>query len=62
MIERYKIAPDRVSVIPRAIDTAKFSPAAVSADRVAALRRTWGVPPQMRVVLVPGRIAPWNGQ
>jgi glycosyltransferase involved in cell wall biosynthesis len=62
MIERYKIAPDRVSVIPRAIDTAKFSPAAVSADRVVTLRRTWGLPPQTHVVLVPGRIAPWNGQ
>ena len=62
MIERYKIAPDRISVIPRAIDTANFNPAAVSADRVATLRRAWGLPPQTRVVLVPGRIAPWNGQ
>ena len=33
-----------------------------SADRIAALRRVWGILPQMRVVLVPGRIAPWNGQ
>jgi len=62
MIERYKIAGDRITVIPRAIDTARFSPAAVSADRIAALRRTWGILSQMRVVLVPGRIAPWNGQ
>ncbi len=62
MIARYKIAPDRISVIPRAADTATFSPAAVSADRVAALRRAWGLPPQMRVVLVPGPIAPSNGQ
>jgi glycosyltransferase involved in cell wall biosynthesis len=62
MIERYKIPPDRITVIPRAVDTARFSPAAVSADRIAALRRVWGILPQMRVVLVPGRIAPWNGQ
>jgi glycosyltransferase involved in cell wall biosynthesis len=62
MIERYKIAADRITVIPRAVDTATFSPAAVSADRIAALRRLWGILPQMRVVLVPGRIAPWNGQ
>jgi glycosyltransferase involved in cell wall biosynthesis len=62
MIERYKLAPDRITVIPRAVDTARFSPAAVNADRVAALRRAWGVLPQMRVVLVPGRMAPWNGQ
>jgi glycosyltransferase involved in cell wall biosynthesis len=62
MIERYKLKSDRITVIPRAVDTASFSPAAVSADRIAALRRVWGVLPDMRVVLVPGRVAPWNGQ
>jgi glycosyltransferase involved in cell wall biosynthesis len=62
VIERYKLAPDRITVIPRAVDTVSFDPAAVSADRIAALRRVWGILPQTRVVLVPGRIAPWNGQ
>lgn len=62
MIERYRIANDRVIVIPRRIDTAAFSPAAVHSDRVAALRRSWGILPNHRVVLVPGRVAPWNGQ
>jgi glycosyltransferase involved in cell wall biosynthesis len=62
MIERYKIAPERITVIPRSVDTAKFNPAAVSADRIAAMRRVWGVLPHMRVVLVAGRIAPRNGQ
>ncbi len=62
MIERYKIPAERITVIPRSVDTTTFSPAAVSGDRIAALRRAWGVLPQMRVVLVPGRIAPWSGQ
>jgi glycosyltransferase involved in cell wall biosynthesis len=62
MIDRYKLKPDRITVIPRTVDTAAFSPAAVSGDRVAALRRAWGVLPELRVVLVPGRVAPWNGQ
>src|SRR5690606_33735145 len=62
MIERYRIPPERISVIPRAVDTAVFSPAAVSSDRIAALRRSWGILPHIRVVLVPGRLAPWNGQ
>jgi glycosyltransferase involved in cell wall biosynthesis len=62
MIERYKIAPDRITVIPRAVDTARFSPQAVNGERVAALRRAWGVLPHMRVVLITGRVAPWNGQ
>jgi glycosyltransferase involved in cell wall biosynthesis len=62
MIARYKLAPERITVIPRAIDTETFSAAAVNADRIAALRRVWGVLPEVRVVLVPGRLAPWNGQ
>lgn len=62
MIERYKLPADRITVIPRAVDTAMFNPAAVSAERIAGMRRVWGVLPEMRVVLVPARIAPWNGQ
>ena len=62
MIARYKIPPDRISVIPRSIDTAIFNPALVRSERVAALRRTWGVLPNVRVVLAPGQIAAGNGQ
>jgi glycosyltransferase involved in cell wall biosynthesis len=62
MIERYKIPVDRVTVIPRAVDVAMFDPAKVSANRVAAVQRAWGILPRMRVVLVPDRIAPSNGQ
>ena len=62
MIDRYGIPSERITVIPRSVDTARFNPAAVSADRIAAMRRTWGVLPEMRVVLITGRIAPWNGQ
>ena len=62
MIARYKIPSERITVIPRSVDTARFSPAAVSAHYIAALRRAWGVLPEMRVVLITGRIAPWNGQ
>lgn len=62
MIERYKIPPERITVIPRAVETARFNPAAVSADRIASIRRTWGLLPHMRVVLVTGRLTPGNGQ
>jgi glycosyltransferase involved in cell wall biosynthesis len=62
MIERYQIPAERISVIPRRIDTELFSPAAVHPDRIAAMRRSWGIWPNMRIVLVPGRVAPWNGQ
>jgi len=62
MIERYRLPHDRITVIPRSIDTTAFSPAMVNAERIAALRRTWGILPNFRIVLVPGRLAPWNGQ
>ena len=62
MIERYKLPAERITVIPRAIDATAFGPASVSADRINSLRRAWGVLPDFRVVLVPGRLAPWNGQ
>ena len=62
MIERYKIPPARITVVPRAVDTAAFNPAAITSDRIAAMRRMWGVLPHVRVVLISGRVAPWNGQ
>lgn len=62
MIDRYRIPPSRIVVIPRSIDIAAFSPALASVERTAALRRAWGVLPEVKVVLVPGRVVPWNGQ
>ncbi len=61
MIARYRIPPSKITVIPRRIDIAAFSPAAVHGDRIAAQRRAWGILPNHRVVLVPGRLTPWNG-
>lgn len=61
-IERYDLAAERITVIPRAVDTAEFNPIAVNADRIASLRRAWGALPEMRVILVIGRLAAWNGQ
>jgi glycosyltransferase involved in cell wall biosynthesis len=62
MIDRYKIPPERIVVIPRSIDTTTFSPAATFVERTAALRRAWGVLPDVKIILLPGRVVPWNGQ
>ena len=62
MIERYRIPPQRVRVIPRSLNLSIFDPATVDAKRVAALRQSWGVPTGGRLVLIPGRVAPGNGQ
>ena len=58
----YGIAPERLQVIPRGIDLARFHPDAVSADRIAALRSRWEIPDGARIVLMPGRLTRWKGQ
>ena len=55
-------AGDRVRVIHRGTDLALFSVNAVSAGRVEALRRAWGVAPHERVVLLAARLTGWKGQ
>src|SRR5438067_11702557 len=55
VIGRYGLARERLTVIPRSINTATFNPAAVTAERIEAVRKAWRVQPNERVVLVPGR-------
>jgi glycosyltransferase involved in cell wall biosynthesis len=62
IMARYDLPRERLTVIPRSIDTVSFDPAAVGADRIEALRKAWRVRDDARIVLVPGRVAPWNGQ
>ena len=62
VMDRYEIPRDRITVIPRGIDTTVFDPAKVTAERVEALLKAWRIRPDERIVLAPGRVAPWNGQ
>jgi glycosyltransferase involved in cell wall biosynthesis len=62
VMERYGVAHDLITVIPREIDTVTFDPLAVQPQRSEALRNAWRIPNHARIVLVPGRVAPWNGQ
>jgi glycosyltransferase involved in cell wall biosynthesis len=62
VMKRFDLPRDRLTVIPRSIDTATFDPTAVDPARVEAVREAWRVPGNDRIILVPGRVAPWNGQ
>jgi glycosyltransferase involved in cell wall biosynthesis len=62
VMEQFAIPAERMAVIPRSIDTDLYDPDAVEPDRVSALRKAWGIEASNQVVLVPGRVAPWNGQ
>jgi len=54
--------PARVTVIPRGTDLARFDPAAVPPERVAAMRASWGLTGGAPVILLPGRLTRWKGQ
>jgi glycosyltransferase involved in cell wall biosynthesis len=60
--EMHPFARERIRVIHRGTDFAQFQAGAVPAERVAALRAAWGVEPDERIVLLPGRLTPWKGQ
>jgi glycosyltransferase involved in cell wall biosynthesis len=56
IVDRYRVPADRITVVPASIDTARFDPAAISAERLDAIRRAWGVKPDTKVILVVGRM------
>ena len=56
IVERYRIPAERITVVPASIDLARFDPAAMSSERVEAIRRAWGVTAETRVILVVGRM------
>jgi glycosyltransferase involved in cell wall biosynthesis len=54
--ERYGTPWERIVVVPASVDVEKFDPAGVSAERIEAVRRAWGVEHDTRVILVVGRM------
>lgn len=62
VMQRFRVPRERITVIPRSIQTGTYDPRAVDAARREALRQAWRARPGDQLVLVPGRIAPWNGQ
>lgn len=60
--ERHGVPGERLRVIYRGVDLERFSPEAVSLERVMALRAKWGVGGRARLVLLPARLTRWKGQ
>jgi glycosyltransferase involved in cell wall biosynthesis len=54
--DRYGTPWERIAVLPPSVDFERFDPAQVSRERVEALRRSWGIKPDTKVILVVGRI------
>ena len=59
---QFRIEPQRLRVIHRGTDFAKFSASLIAPERVEKVRRSWMVAPEDRIVLLAGRLTPWKGQ
>lgn len=59
---RYGLAREKIAVIHRGLDPARFDPATVAPERVEALRASWGVAPGQKVILQAARLTSWKGQ
>ncbi len=62
ILKTYDVDEKRVRVIHRGLDLNRFSPSAVSQERVIQLAKQWRLPDGMPVVLLPGRVTRWKGQ
>lgn len=57
----YNFDASRMEVIHRGVDMIRFSPSAVSAERVIQLANLWRIPDDRPVILLPGRLTRWKG-
>ena len=54
--DRYGTPWEKIAVVPCGIDADRFDPARVTHERVAAMRQSWGVNDDTKVILIAGRI------
>ncbi|MEX0583793.1 MAG: glycosyltransferase family 4 protein [Sneathiella sp.] len=57
----YNIAPEKIVTIPRGVDCRKFNPAAIHAERIIDMARSWGLPDGVPVIMLPGRLTRLKG-
>ncbi len=62
ILARHGFARERIRIVHRGTNFSAFAPAAVTPERIQALRKAWGVEPHQRIVLLPGRLTGWKGQ
>ena len=57
----YDVAPEKIVTIPRGVDCRKFNPAAIHAERIMDMSRSWGLPDGVPVIMLPGRLTRLKG-
>lgn len=54
--ERHRTPAEKIAIVPASVDLKRFDPGAISEDRLDTVRRSWGVSPDTKVILVVGRM------
>jgi glycosyltransferase involved in cell wall biosynthesis len=57
----YGIGADRLRIVPRGVDFARFDPTRIAVHRLIRLARDWRLPDGAPVVMLPGRLTRWKG-
>ncbi len=58
----YGVGAEKIHIVPRGVDLARFDPAHISAERVVKLANQWRLTDGEPVVMMPGRLTRWKGQ
>lgn len=59
--EHYNTPEERIRVVYRGIDTLRFDPDRVSADRMQQLSSEWRLPDGVPIIMLPARLVRWKG-
>jgi glycosyltransferase involved in cell wall biosynthesis len=62
MQTHYGVPADRIRVVPRGVDTARFDAEGFNANRMIELSTRWRLADENAVVMLPGRLTRWKGQ
>jgi len=63
ILTQHRVAANKIVVIPEGVDTGVFDPARISAERVSAVRHSWGIADHddHQIVLLAARLTGWKG-
>lgn len=61
ILSNYDVPADRITLIHRGFDTARFDTTRVDPVQQAELRAAWGLPPHVPVIMCPGRVSRTKG-
>lgn len=62
ILKMHNIDTQKIVVIPRGVDMARFNPEIVASADIVKLRQDWGAGSGKKLVLLPGRLTGWKGQ